>query len=173
MTDEAWDAPFVRSLGVLMVGDAIDEVDERGRQVKGDTLLMLLNAHFEEVPFTLPKVRAGQSWLRVVDTVSAQVAEKRCAGGSKYPLQGRALVLFILNGERRQRRASDAAPAAQPAPAGMTDRTQDLARHKELPAAVTRGELPSSTVPGAEVDSNAEQPDTDPVALDPDRPEHS
>lgn len=30
MTDEAWNAPFVRSLGVLMVGDAIDEVDERG-----------------------------------------------------------------------------------------------------------------------------------------------
>jgi len=27
MTDEAWNAPFVRSLGVLMVGNALDEVD--------------------------------------------------------------------------------------------------------------------------------------------------
>jgi glycogen operon protein len=35
MTDEAWTAPFVRSLGVLMVGDAIDDVDERGRRVTG------------------------------------------------------------------------------------------------------------------------------------------
>ena len=32
MTDEAWNAPFVRSLGVLMVGNALDEVDERGRR---------------------------------------------------------------------------------------------------------------------------------------------
>src|SRR6478672_10649779 len=37
MTDEAWNAPFVRSLGVLAVGEALDEVDEHGRQVTGDT----------------------------------------------------------------------------------------------------------------------------------------
>jgi isoamylase len=112
MTDEAWNAPFVRSLGVLMVGDAIDEVDEQGRQVTGNTLLMLLNAHSEEVPFTLPKVEAGKSWLRVLDTVAAEVPEQRLAGGTKYPLQGHTLVLFILNGERRQRRTSDAAAAS-------------------------------------------------------------
>jgi glycogen operon protein len=39
MTDEAWNTSLVRSLGVLMVGDAIDDVDERGRQVTGDTVL--------------------------------------------------------------------------------------------------------------------------------------
>ena len=30
MTDEAWNAPDVRCLGVRLSGDAIDEVDERG-----------------------------------------------------------------------------------------------------------------------------------------------
>ena len=128
MTDDAWNAPFVRSLGVLMVGDAIDEVDERGEQVTGNTLLILLNAHSEEVPFTLPKVEAGKFWLRVVDTVAAQVPEKRLAGGTKYPLQGRTLVLFILNGDRRQRRTSDAATTTPQAPAAVTD----FARFKEL-----------------------------------------
>jgi len=123
MTDEAWNAPFVRSLGVLMVGDAVDEVDEQGRQVTGDTVLMLLNAHHDEVPFTLPKVDAGKSWLRVVDTVTAQVPEKRLPGGSKYAVQGRALVLFILNGERRGRRASDVE---------TTSRAQDRAPREEL-----------------------------------------
>ena len=116
MTDEAWNAPFVRSLGVLMVGDAVDEVDEQGRQVKGDTVLILLNAHHDEVPFTLPKVDAGKWWLRVVDTVAAQVPEKRLPGGSKYAVQGRALVLFILNGERRGRRASDVGTPSDRAP---------------------------------------------------------
>jgi hypothetical protein len=82
---------------------------------------MLLNAHQDEVPFTLPKVDAGQSWLRIVDTVTAQVAEKRFAGGSKYGVQGRALVLFILTGERRARRASDATTTSAPPAAVMAD----------------------------------------------------
>jgi glycogen operon protein len=107
MTDEAWNAPSARSLGVLMVGDAIDEVDERGRQVTGDTLLMLLNAHFEEVPFVLPKVDEGKSWLRVIDTTDAKAPEKRFPGGKQFPLPGRALLVFLLNGERRARRVSD------------------------------------------------------------------
>jgi isoamylase len=112
MTDEAWNAPFVRSLGVLAVGSALDEVDERGQQVTGDTLLILLNAHFEEVPFTLPRTVEGKSWVRVVDTIEALPPEKRFSGGAKYPLQGRTLAVFTLNGERRARRAADQAEMA-------------------------------------------------------------
>jgi isoamylase len=107
MTDEAWNAPSVRSLGVLMVGEALDEVDERGRQVTGDTLLILLNAHFEEMPFVLPKVDEGKSWLRVIDTIDAKTPETRFSGGARYPLQGRTLVAFLLNADRRDRRTSD------------------------------------------------------------------
>jgi glycogen operon protein len=108
MADDAWNASFVRSLGVLMVGNALDEVDERGCQVTGDTLLMLLNAHFEEVPFAVPLVGDDKSWVRVLDTHDALPEERRFAGGTTYPLQGRTLALFTLNGERRQRRSSDA-----------------------------------------------------------------
>jgi glycogen operon protein len=107
MTDEAWNAAWFRSLGVLMVGNALDEVDERGRQVTGDTLLLLLNAHHEEVPFALPLVGSEKTWLRHFDTIDAQAEERRFVGGMKYPLQGRTLALFKLDGDRRQRRASD------------------------------------------------------------------
>ena len=110
MTDDAWNAPFIRSLGVLMVGDALDEVNEYGRRVTGDTLLILLNAHHEEVPFWLPKVDPGKWWFRVLDTIEAQAPEKRFNGGSRYPLQGRTLALFTLSSDRRGRRASDDAP---------------------------------------------------------------
>jgi glycogen operon protein len=110
MTDEAWNAPFVRSLGVLMVGDALDEVDERGRQVKGGTILILLNAHAEDVPFCLPHIQEDKVWLRVVDTVDGRAPEKRFSGSTRYPLHGRSLVLFALNDERRNRRASDPEP---------------------------------------------------------------
>ncbi|MGH9347301.1 MAG: glycogen debranching protein GlgX [Vicinamibacterales bacterium] len=109
MTDEAWNASCLRSLGVLMVGNALDEVDERGRHVVGDTLLILLSAHFEEVPFALPLVGDGKSWVRVLDTTHAHTEEQWFAGGTKYPLQGRTLVLFRLDGARQQRRSTDPA----------------------------------------------------------------
>jgi glycogen operon protein len=110
MTDEAWNAPFIRSLGVLMVGDALDEVDEYGRRVTGDTLLILLNAHHGEVQFFLPKVDPGKWWFRALDTIEAQAPEQRFKGGSQYPLQGRTLALFTLSSDRRGRRASDREP---------------------------------------------------------------
>jgi isoamylase len=107
MTDIAWNAPFVRSLGVLMVGNAIDDIDERGRLVSGDTLLILLNAHFESVPFVLPAAEEGHEWGRVFDTIDPHPLEARFAGGTKYALQGRTVVLFTLEKHRRHRRASD------------------------------------------------------------------
>jgi len=109
MTDTAWNAPFVRSLGVLMVGDAIGDVDERGRFVSGDTLLILLNAHFESVPFVLPPAGDGHRWVRVLDTIETHAPEARLTGGTKYPLQGRTVVLFMLEKHRPHRRASDEA----------------------------------------------------------------
>ena len=103
MTDETWNASFVRSLGVLMVGNALDEVDERGRQVRGDTLLILLNAHHEEVPFALPTITDGTVWVRSIDTIEPYVPERRFTGGERYPLQGRTLVVFVLRSEQRRR----------------------------------------------------------------------
>ena len=44
-------------------------MDERGEPIIGDTLLVLLNAHNDKVPFTLPPLDADQQWQRVFDTV--------------------------------------------------------------------------------------------------------
>ncbi len=122
MTDEAWSAAFVRALGVLMVGDAIDEVDERGHPVSGDTLLILLNAHHEELPFVLPWLDAGQAWVREFDTTDANAPQCRFEGHARYALKGRSLAVLRFEEERRRRgarpareRTSDASPEA---PAG-------------------------------------------------------
>jgi isoamylase len=114
MTDKAWNAPFARSLGVLMVGNVLDDVDERGRQARGDTLLILLNAHHEEVKFALPVASEGTAWLRTFDTIAPRVDEQPYAGGATYPLQGRTLAVFVLTSQPR-RRASDesATPSAR------------------------------------------------------------
>jgi isoamylase len=102
MTDESWNAGYVRALGVRMDGQAIDEVDERGRPIIGDTLLVLLNAHHEAIDFELPEEDEQERWLRIIDTTDPQAAEIAFEGQTRYPLEGRSVVLFKLVSRVRQ-----------------------------------------------------------------------
>jgi glycogen operon protein len=68
MTDEAWTTGFVRCLGVLLAGKEIDELDDRGQKIAGDTLLVLLNAHHEAIPFVLPSAGAQNQWELLLDS---------------------------------------------------------------------------------------------------------
>jgi isoamylase len=74
MTDEDWAAGWQRTLG-LRLGDVLGEVDERGRLVTDDALLLLLNAHHEPVSFRLPADEAGTRWAVVVDTSACGCSE--------------------------------------------------------------------------------------------------
>jgi len=105
MTDDTWNADDVRSLGMLLAGDAIEEVDERGRPIVGDTLLVLLNGHDAKVAFTLPKLDVDhRQWLRIVDTIHPRASERPYKGGARYPLQGRSLAVFVMTPPLRERR---------------------------------------------------------------------
>ncbi|MGZ8487555.1 MAG: glycogen debranching protein GlgX, partial [Candidatus Binatia bacterium] len=44
MGEEAWSAGFNQCFGVRMPGDLIGEVDDRGQEIKGDSILILMNA---------------------------------------------------------------------------------------------------------------------------------
>jgi glycogen operon protein len=109
MTDEAWNTDFARSLGMMLSGNAIEEVDERGEPITGDTLLVLLNAHSDKVPFTLPSLDADQQWQRLVDTSEEQPGERAFRPKVRYPLQGRSVVMFKMIPPLRERRRVTAA----------------------------------------------------------------
>ncbi len=68
MTEEDWKDPTGHSLGMLMFGRAADEVDERGRTVRGDTLLLLLNAGPASKSFSLPKLETPGLWEELLNT---------------------------------------------------------------------------------------------------------
>jgi glycogen operon protein len=116
MTDAAWNASSVRSLGVLMVGNVLDEIDERGRPLSGDTLLILLNADFDDLSFVLPTIGSGHAWVRVIDTIESDAPELPFCGGTTYELHARSIALFTLDG-RRGRRVLDTGEAVQPSTA--------------------------------------------------------
>jgi isoamylase len=97
MSDEAWNAGFVRCLGVGLAGDLIGDVDAHGEPIVGDTLLLLLNAHHESIPFTLPALKGGQRWELVLDTAEAATESPSGEALNVYPLQGRSLAVWRLS----------------------------------------------------------------------------
>jgi glycogen operon protein len=117
MDDAAWNAEFVRSIGMLLNGQAIEEQSEIGEPVVGDTLLVLLNAHSDKVPFTLPPRDGDQQWQRIVDTRDPASSERAFKPGSRYPLGGRSVTVFkVTPPVRDRRRAQPAAAAVERAP---------------------------------------------------------
>jgi isoamylase len=98
MSDEDWENPYARCLGLRLAGDAIEEVDERGNRIVDDTLLLLLNAHHESIPFVLPAHRTKVRWDLVLDTREAtgQRRYRLLRGGEPYELEARSLALFRL-----------------------------------------------------------------------------
>jgi isoamylase len=120
MTDEAWNADFVRSLGMLLSGSAIEEVDERGEPVLGDTLLVLLNGYHDRIPFVLPPLVADQLWFRVFDTFDPSFPDKAFRPGMRYQLQGRSVAVLKIGAPiRERRRAADRHVSAVPETAGV------------------------------------------------------
>jgi glycogen operon protein len=85
-----------------MVGAALDEVDERGRPVRGDTLLVLINAGDADSPFVLPSLGPNMAWVRMLDTKAAHVQEQQHCGSCTYPLEARTLALFVLRPARAE-----------------------------------------------------------------------
>jgi glycogen operon protein len=100
MTEEDWRNPSIRFIGLRLAGEAIDEVDERGNRIVDDTLLILLNAHHEPLPFVLPAYQPEMRWELVLDTREAagRRAHRRLfkGGVNSYLMEARSLALFRL-----------------------------------------------------------------------------
>ncbi len=102
MTDEDWTQGYVRSLTLRLAGDAITELDEKGRAIVDDTLLVLLNMHHESLSFTLPAHKKGVRWQTVLDTAEPREDGKKVTilkGGEQYDLEARSLALLELRGK--------------------------------------------------------------------------
>jgi len=97
MTDQEWNQQFARSLGVLLSGEAADELDERGKLIHDSTFVILMNAHHEEVRFILPTRNLHAGWVSLVDTScqTSQNASYFYSAGDVYPLQARSLALLV------------------------------------------------------------------------------
>jgi glycogen operon protein len=68
MTDEEWNAGWVRCLGMMLNGLTIGDVDEHGQPVVDNSFLLLLNCHLEHIDFQVPTPPQGDKWTVEIDT---------------------------------------------------------------------------------------------------------
>jgi isoamylase len=69
MTEEEWNAGWIRVLGLRLSGEVLDDVNEVGEPIKDDTFLILINSHHEDVTFSLPPVSHVEiAWELCIDT---------------------------------------------------------------------------------------------------------
>jgi glycogen operon protein len=83
---------------MVIDGAATDEVDERGRAVRSDTLLLLLNGSEQNVTFTLPAMEEHKIWVVMIDTARRELPVVR---GSSVEVQAHALMLLRFGDDRR------------------------------------------------------------------------
>jgi glycogen operon protein len=114
MSDEAWHAGFVKVLGMRLAGDLINEMDERGEPLVGETLLMILSAHHEPLSFVLPAAREEHHWETVLDTGTGAAEPTVYQGGQPYPLQGRSLALLLTRSAEETGQPGTATEAERP-----------------------------------------------------------
>ena len=107
MSEKEWTSPFVRCLGMLLSGDTIDVLNFEGEPIRDETFLLLINAHYEPVPFVLP----GQEhieWQLILDTTHAEgflTEGTKFASGDDLDLGGRATCLIkLISGAQAQAR---------------------------------------------------------------------
>ncbi|HEX9787592.1 MAG TPA: glycogen debranching enzyme GlgX, partial [Candidatus Binatia bacterium] len=114
MSDEEWNNPETRCFGLRLAGDAIEDLDDGGNRIVDDTLLILLNAHHEPIPFTLPAHRRKVRWQVVFDTYEPRIDRKkqrRMRGGEVYGLRGRSLAMLRLPRSAEAEEENGGAPA--------------------------------------------------------------
>ena len=108
MSDQEWSSPFVRCLGMLLSGDTSDILSFEGEPIRDQTFLLLINAHYEPIPFVLP---GGEhlEWELILDTrdeAGFLANTKKVASGDDFDLAERSTALFRLTaGEPAQARA--------------------------------------------------------------------
>ena len=101
MTQQDWTNPATLVLGMLVNGDATDEVDERGRPVKGETLLVVISNSPTDVDFRLPHIEQRGVWAELIDTGRRVDEMTRVVKGECIRVQPYSLVLLRFGRERR------------------------------------------------------------------------
>ncbi len=95
MTEAEWDDDSRRSLAMLLNGDEIPDHTVDGRRIRGDTLLVILHSHHQDMSWHLPR-GWGEHWEVLLDTAEAEPEEPARIVESSEALRVTSRSLVVL-----------------------------------------------------------------------------
>lgn len=111
MTDESWQDPNAKCLGVFLNGSAIPEPNDRGERIVDDSALLLFNMSGNDVDFTMPPAEYGERWTVVSGTADRHALGDVIEAGSVLSRPGFSF-LFLGRQHERTDGADDARPTS-------------------------------------------------------------
>jgi glycogen operon protein len=94
MDDEAWSNGLAKSLMVFLNGSAIPEPDRYGHQILDDSFLVMFNAHYEPITFTIPEEEYGSLWIPEINTAKLEVNEAPLEPEWQIQVEPRSIVVL-------------------------------------------------------------------------------
>lgn len=95
MDMEDWSNTHAFSVMIYLNGSDIPEADWYGNQMVDNNFILIFNAHYEPIMFTLPDERYGKKWRRVVDTHNPKGPELNYEAGFAITAQSRSFLLLM------------------------------------------------------------------------------
>lgn len=97
-----WSNPELRTIGMRLAGDAIQEIDEYGNPLQPSSIMLIFHAGEEEIEFTLPAVERGDylsHWhaLLTTDTPDGSI-DLNAQARSTITVPGRTVMIFVPSG---------------------------------------------------------------------------
>lgn len=95
MDMEDWSNTHALSVMIYLNGSDIPEADWYGNQMVDNNFILIFNAHYEPIMFTLPDERYGKKWRLVVDTHNPKGPELNYEAGFAITAQSRSFLLLM------------------------------------------------------------------------------
>ncbi|MGB3508909.1 MAG: glycogen debranching protein GlgX [Microcoleaceae cyanobacterium] len=96
MTEDQWNAGFAKAIGIFLNGEEIPATGERGERIIDDSFLILFNAHYETLEFTIPPGIQDRKWVVTIDTNKPRFIEagKYYTDDIPIPVMERSIVVL-------------------------------------------------------------------------------
>ena len=92
---EAWSNTHAFSIMVFLNGSDIPEPDWYGNTMVDNDFILIFNAHYEPIMFTLPEEQYGRKWKLIVDTHNPKGPELNYEAGFAITAQSRSFMLLM------------------------------------------------------------------------------
>lgn len=92
---EDWQNTHALSMMIYLNGSDIPETDWYGNRMVDNDFILIFNAHYEPIQFTLPEERYGRKWKLIVDTNNPKGPELNYEAGFAITAQSRSFLMLM------------------------------------------------------------------------------